>query len=125
MRHGEYLLQIAPEFSTGGDRIKVAREWLGGGERSVLYTSAIWVQVPIAHEPPERAGGGAGLGIALPQGLLDAITAEIGPQSTSQEIKRLEEALAVERTRVDGLLGRALTPEQWAWTNRLQGRDPK
>lgn len=93
---GHVDLQRVIIYRHVGDQNEVIRPTPTGAIEAKRYDPAV-----VADEP---------MGFLLPRGALDAIAEAIKPGPSQGEVARLEEALTVERARVDALLTRAGIP---------------
>lgn len=89
---------VAEVFELDGHRLFLLEE-LDGGARRVLMADGTWRRV---ESYPAMLPEGAGL--PLPNGAWRAIAELAAPMATAGEVRRLEEALELERARVEHVL---------------------
>ena len=97
----EWLVQVNPYPDFLGDEVVIARR--NGDTYDVLsgFTGAgdaIFATVQQGERPPYR--------LRLPRGVVQAIAEHVKPGPASGELARLEDALKVERDRVNNVLDR-------------------
>ncbi len=100
-----YRARAIDDMYTGGHRLYLFRELADGRAETLLEDGSWQVFDPMAV-PPQNAG------ILLPTGGWNAIREHATPPGpTPGEVARLEEALTVERARVDRTLAAFLTSD--------------
>lgn len=105
MNYG-YRARVLDEMYTGGHRLHLFRE-LPDGRAETLLEDGSWQVVDPTHVTPSAAG------LILPAGAWDAICELATPPGpTPGEVARLEEALTVERSRVDRTLTAFLSTQE-------------
>lgn len=93
-----YQARVVEEFFTGGHRLHIWRR-RPDGQVDTLREDGTWTTVDPSIVVPDTAG------LRLPAGAWQAICEHATPPGPSAgEVARLEEALAVERSRVDRTL---------------------
>lgn len=95
--HGDVHANVVEDLMLDGHRLLVGIDQ--GDQTAYLRNDGTWVRTDRHAAMPSDAG------LALPRGVWDAICAIAVPSHGAAEVRRLEEALAVERHRVDFALG--------------------
>jgi hypothetical protein len=101
-----FRVRVDKDFATNRDRLLIGRQFPGQPFEALIATGAEWRPTNPAHATRDDAG------LWLPGGAWDAIRDYAHPGPSRAEVARLEEALAVERKRVDMLLARIATVVQ-------------
>lgn len=100
----DWQIHVSEDFMLGADMVIVYAK-LPDGSVDFLQSCDIDGQTVMFHVN-EGALDRQLKGLALPKGVLEAIAEHVKPGPSQGEIKRLEEALTIERARVDDLLRR-------------------
>lgn len=89
--------RVVEDFPRSGHRLLLAEDQ-GPDMFRVLMENGDWITQPKEAVLPE------GVGVRLPMGAWEAIVEIAAPMATAGEVGRLQDALDVERGRVDSVL---------------------
>ena len=107
---GEWKAHTAEDWTVGGTRLVLFRRV--GDDTEVIVGFDEFGRAIVERTAAGHTSTGEFYGLLLPRDAVEAIATRVNPGPSKAEVTRLEEALAIERKRVDDVLLAAMWSEE-------------